>query len=89
MRARSQCTITPCPSSVSFPRSRVDSPRLEGPQNAHAQLESIRAVIVYGLGTALSLSNMVPRLEISIHQHAENACRIHHRGRTERVMGEP
>ena len=37
----------------------------------------------------ISLLNMVPRLEISIDQDAEDACRIHHRGRTERVMGEP
>ena len=35
------------------------------------------------------LLNMVSRLEVSIHQDAENACRIHQRGRTERMLSEP
>ena len=66
----------------------IDSLRLDG-REMLTQLESIRAVLVYGLGTALSLSNMVPRLEIGIQQDAEDACRIHHCGRTEGMMGEP
>ncbi len=33
--------------------------------------------------------NQVPGLEIGIQQYAEDACRIHHRGRGEGMMGEP
>ena len=34
-------------------------------------------------------SDQLPWLEIRIHQHPEDPCRIHHRGRTEGMLAEP
>jgi hypothetical protein len=46
------------------------------------------ADMIYGAARVM-LSNPVSGLEIGIQQYAEDACRIHYRGRGEGMMGEP